>query len=97
MCVGTYVYNEILPFLTRCMDLGRGHYAKWNKMKTYTEWFHLYLESKIKWTIANRTEQTQNHREHTAGCQRSRWWKGKNKQKQPMEEFPSWLRGKEPH
>ena len=40
------------------MDGSRRYYSKWNKSKTNTVWFHLYVESKKqnKWTNLIKTE-----------------------------------------
>ena len=39
------IKNEILPFAKTWMDGNGGYYARWNKSRTNTVWFHLYVES----------------------------------------------------
>ena len=38
------------------MDGCRGYYGKWNKRKTNTIWFHLYVESKKQMNKQNKKE-----------------------------------------
>ena len=73
------MYNGILLSHRRVWNIAiynntdgpRGYYAEWNKTKTNTVWFHLYVESKIqnKWKKHNKANSHRENKEMVAGME----------------------------